>query len=108
MARGKQLPIIDLIALQELKNSLFCSICETFPRPGSNVYSCKICNNLVCDMCWNDVEPNLEMKFFCKKCHEECVQKCNGQRVHGIDLNFGYSGKGIMNAFVHYRQNELL
>ena len=99
MARGKHLQQIDLKALQELKKLLFCSICETFPRPGSNVYSCKICNNLVCDQCWNEVEPNLEMKFFCKKCHEECVQKCYGEKVHKIALNYGYSGNQMINLF---------
>ena len=33
---------VDLEALQELKKSLFCSVCQKFPRP--NVYTCHICD----------------------------------------------------------------
>ena len=89
MAAGKEFKQIDVKALQELKRSLFCSICEAFPRQGSNVYLCKVCNNLVCEKCWNEVEPNLEMKFFCKNCYEKCPQN------RDISLTFKYSAAGI-------------
>ena len=55
----KQSLDIDLEALKELKKSLICSDCERFPRPGSNVYTCKNCEKIVCSKCWDGTDPNL-------------------------------------------------
>ena len=86
---------IDLEALQELKKSLFCSVCKKFPRP--NVYTCHICDNIVCSYCWNETEgwfdlknePDLAKKLFCKN----CIQKCGDGEYDCLNSigNFGIS-----------------
>ena len=80
---------IDLKALQELKKSLICSICKRFPRP--KVYTCKLCENIVCSYCWNEPEgpfdfknePDLAKKLFCKS----CVQKCGDGEYDCKNMN---------------------
>ena len=50
-AKEKQSQDIDLEALKELKKSLICAECKRFPRPGSKVWTCELCDKIVCSKC---------------------------------------------------------